>query len=694
MVRRFILLSAIGWATSALAQPSSPGPADAGKDPKDKPAAEKVTFEDHIKPIFREHCLSCHNAGDKSSGLALDTYASALEGGSGGKSIVEGDVDASRLLALVSHKAQPHMPPDQDPIPEAMQSLIKRWIEQGMPENSGSEVKKPKTNTVALASAGLSRPEGAPPMPEALLHQPPVHTSRASAISALAASPWSPLIAIGGQGQVVLYHSETSQFLGVLPFPEGEPQSIRFSRDGRLVLVGGGRHSHSGYGVLYELKTGQRIARVGDELDTVISADLSEDNAKIALAGPQKLVRVFETASGKLLYECKKHTDWIHSVRFSPDGVLLASADRSNGLVVWEADTGRLYLDLVGHKGDIRGLAWRSDSSGLISASLDGTVKIWDMFEGKLAKSIDAHGGGVTAIDNCNDGTMVTTGKDRKVKLWDASGTAIGEMPSLAELGMEATITVDAKQVCAGDWAGNVTLWDRADPKKSFSLPANPPTLEMRLAQAQQHIDESTQAIAPLTAQATITQEIVTQIQQQAKMLMTETSKVVSDLAAAQAQYNALRAESDARAKRIAELETLLAIEKKDHSEKLGLLAKLETNLAGLRKTQAELPAKQAELESKRGPALESAKVAMQALEAMHAQLAAAANAKAVAQEQMNRFKDFVLQFSTRDSQLKEQASQIEKHMDELKQKWDQVRNDRLLLEEQKAVFQQSYGPK
>ena len=317
----------------------------------------KITYDDHIKPLLREHCLSCHNANDKKSGLALDTYQALMDGGSGGGIVSAGDLDSSRLWALTSHKEQPVMPPMQDKLPLPKLDLLKGWIEQGMPENSGSVIKKPKANVSALGNVSAGRPEGPVPMPTSMIQQTPFYSPRASTISALAASPWSPLVAVGGQMQVSLYHSETGQLLGVIPFPEGEPQSITFSRDGRLILIGGGRHSLSGYAVLHDIATGNRIAKVGDELDIVMAADISDDNQLIALAGPQKMVRVYETLTGQLKYQQKKHTDWIYAVRFSPDGLLLATADRSAGLVVWETQTGRMYLDLPGHKGEIRSVS-------------------------------------------------------------------------------------------------------------------------------------------------------------------------------------------------------------------------------------------------------------------------------------------------------------------------------------------------
>ncbi len=515
----------------------------------------KITYEDHIKPIFREHCTSCHNANDKKSGLALDSYQAVLVGGSGGEVVAAGDLDSSRLFALTAHKEQPFMPPKQDMIPQAKVDLLKVWIEQGMPENSGSAIQKPKANAAALGMVSSARPEGAPPMPVSMIKQTPLFTQRAATISALAASPWSPLVAVGGQMQVALYHSETGQLQGIIPFPEGEPQTITFSRDGRLILIAGGRHSASGCAALYEIANGSRIARVGDELDIVFAADISDDNQLIAIAGPQKMVRVFETLTGNLKYEQKKHTDWIYCVRFSPDGLLLATADRASGLVVWETQTGRLFQEFPGHKGEIRSIAWRPDSLALISSSFDGTLKMWDMNEGKLIKSWDAHGGGVAAVAICNDGTMVSTGRDNKVKVWDGAGNAAGEMPPMAEAGQEVALTVDSKQIVAGDWAGNVRMWQRANPKDEKSLVANPVPLEQSLAAAQLQLSQA-QTLAQtaqtefvsLQSQQSAAQKLLSDLQSQIASATTEFKTVSEQSAQFKSQSDAIVAQLAAKA--------------------------------------------------------------------------------------------------------------------------------------------------
>ncbi len=199
-----------------------------------------VSYDAEVKPIFRDHCLGCHNAQARKGDLALDSYAGTMQGGASGEVVYGGDPESSRLWQLVNHDEEPAMPPDGDRMDEAKLALIRRWIEEGAVEQAGTARQKPKSNGLQLEAVPIDATQPSP-LPENIYRQPVSDTERASAIVALAASPGAPLIAIGGQRQVLLYHADTAEFLGVLPYPEGSPQSLRFSRDGRLLLVAGGR---------------------------------------------------------------------------------------------------------------------------------------------------------------------------------------------------------------------------------------------------------------------------------------------------------------------------------------------------------------------------------------------------------------------------------------------------------------------
>ena len=443
---------------------------------------EKITFDQHILPIFREKCGACHNANDKKGDLILDNYGLAMQGGASGEVVgTDGDASLSVLYLVVSHQTEPKMPPQQPKLPDEQLTLIRKWIEGGALENSGSKTKPKKNMAVAKVEISNQRPAGPPPMPVNLPIDPLLVASRGNGVTALAVNPWSPVAAVAGHKQIFLYNTVSLELEGVLPYPEGVAHILKFSRDGLWLMAGGGRGSHSGKVVLWDVKTGKRIAEVGSEYDVVLAADISPDHTQVALGGPKKIVRVYDTSTGELLYEKNKHTDWITALEFSPDGVLLATADRGNGLVVWEAFTGREFYFLTGHTGPITDVSWAPDSNILASSSEDTTIRLWEMQNGNQVKNWGAHGGGVSAVEFTRDNRIASTGRDNTAKLWDINGAAIRAFPGLGDLGMEVAFDTDADRIFAGDLTGVVHVWNAKDAAVIGQLSTNPPSLAKRI---------------------------------------------------------------------------------------------------------------------------------------------------------------------------------------------------------------------
>ncbi|MCA9227459.1 MAG: hypothetical protein KDA47_17690, partial [Planctomycetales bacterium] len=163
------------------------------EDAKPADQTEKITYDDHVRPILREHCFSYHNQNQAKGGLAVDTFGKLMEGGSSGEVVFDGDLESSRLWALVSHAEEPYMPPNQDRIADAKLEVLRKWIEGGLLENQGSKVsKKKRTNLAMAAPSGGAKPEGPAAMPEGVWKQPVVYTERPGAVTAIASSPWAP----------------------------------------------------------------------------------------------------------------------------------------------------------------------------------------------------------------------------------------------------------------------------------------------------------------------------------------------------------------------------------------------------------------------------------------------------------------------------------------------------------------------
>lgn len=454
--------------------------------------AEKITYDDHVKVILQTKCATCHNANKKSSGLDLSNYTNLMLGGSSGEVIAPGSAEDSYLYMLITHESEPTMPPKSPKMADEIIATIGKWIDGGALENSGSKaIIKPKVD-LKMEIPADQRPEVLP-VPKRLSLEPVLRTKRSGPAYSIATSPWAPLVAIAGQQQILLYDTQKLELIGVIPFPEGIPQILKFSRSGGLLLAGGGVDGASGKVVVFDVTTGERVIEVGDELDTVLAADISSDQGLIALGGPQRVVRVYSTVDGSLAYELTKHTDWIYALEFSPDSVLLATGDRAGNLHVWEAYTGREYLTLKGHTACVTGVSWRIDSNVVASASEDVTVRLWEMENGREIKRWNAHGGGTRSLEYTRDGRIVTCGRDKTTKIWDQNGAQQRAFPAFADIALSCSFCDESSRVIAGDWTGEIRVWNAADGVQLSNLTANPEKLDERLTAATAELTAATQ---------------------------------------------------------------------------------------------------------------------------------------------------------------------------------------------------------
>ena len=451
-------------------------------------AADKVTYVNDVLPILRTSCFGCHNPDKDKAGLDMTTYQGIMDGSDTRKVIIPGDSANSVLFKCITHAATPTMPPKSDKIPDAQIEIIRKWIDGHALETTDSQVVIAKNTAPALEMFSEQKADGPPPLPRDLLLEPVVKTTRAGSVVSMSASPRAPVVAVAAQKQVLLYNTDTMELVGVLPFPEGFPQVVKFSRDGRLVIAGGGIGAKSGRVVVWDVTTGQRVMEVGDEYDAVLAADISPDRHLIALGGPNRMVKIFK--DGKLLFNIKKHTDWVTALSFTSDGKMLISGDRQGGLEVWETASGTELFTLTSHKAGVTAIVSPGPQS-CITASEDGTVKLWDLREGKELKSWDAHKGGTLSVMFSPDGRLVTSGRDKIVRLWSRDGAKLKEFEPFNDVALSAAIS--GEKVVAGDWTGDIRAWG-TDGKRVAEWTPNPPLLADRLAATAARIVDLQQA--------------------------------------------------------------------------------------------------------------------------------------------------------------------------------------------------------
>ncbi len=88
-------------------------------------------FKTDVRDLLVRNCLQCHG-GEKTSGeFDLSTREGLIKGGEQGPAIVVGKPAESRLLRLIRHEDEPHMPAEGDKLPGAAIEQIEAWIASG-----------------------------------------------------------------------------------------------------------------------------------------------------------------------------------------------------------------------------------------------------------------------------------------------------------------------------------------------------------------------------------------------------------------------------------------------------------------------------------------------------------------------------------------------------------------------------------
>ncbi len=123
MLRLFCLLSVLAAASARGALPAD--------------HAERMTkglemFKE-AGPLLKEHCVQCHGGEKLKGDFDLATREGLLLGGAEGVAVVPFDAAGSRLMKLIRHEEDPHMPEKKPQLSAENIAKIAAWIDHGAP---------------------------------------------------------------------------------------------------------------------------------------------------------------------------------------------------------------------------------------------------------------------------------------------------------------------------------------------------------------------------------------------------------------------------------------------------------------------------------------------------------------------------------------------------------------------------------
>lgn len=244
--------------------------------------------------------------------------------------------------------------------------------------------------------------------------------------------------------------------------------SVAFSPDGTRAASG----SMDRMVRLWNVASGEEIFTLEGHTGGVTSVVFSTDGRKVASGSSDGTVKLWDSTTGTEFANLAGHTDGVTSVAFSADGVRLASGSWDKTIKLWDATTGRELATFAGHTDVVSSLSFNADGSQLASGSWDKVVKLWNVLAGTELATLKGHTAGVTSLDLSTDGARVISGSlDGTIRIWDAPTckhlvTLKGHSDGVTSVDLAA----DGTRIASASSDMTVKLWDVVSGKQMATL--------------------------------------------------------------------------------------------------------------------------------------------------------------------------------------------------------------------------------
>lgn len=193
----------------------------------------------------------------------------------------------------------------------------------------------------------------------------------------------------------------------------------------------------------------------------VLAVAVTPDGALAVSPGSDNTVRIWETASGKMLHVLEGHTDWPTYISLTPDGSSALTSGHDGTVRVWELATGRCQRVLEKHDDFIEGTAVTPDGRLCISAGNDLVGRVWDLQTGNCRHILSGHTRFVESVCVTPDGRYaVTPSRDQTVRVWNlADGTCVHTLDAHRYGVTGAVVTLDGQFAITSSWDNTLRAW-------------------------------------------------------------------------------------------------------------------------------------------------------------------------------------------------------------------------------------------
>lgn len=211
---------------------------------------------------------------------------------------------------------------------------------------------------------------------------------------------------------------------------------------------------------------------------------VSPDGARVATAGEDATVRLWDALNGALVQTLRGHTSRVHSVAFNFDGTRLASASADGTARVWDTASGAELLSISAPGGPLYDVAYSPDGMLLATGGRDGIARLWDAATGDARGTVGPTAAPIWGVAFSPDGLSLATAAGLKnpdhklglAQIWDiGSGVELVSLEGHTDTVEAIAFTPDTEgqRLVTGSWDETARVWDTQTGQQLLVLPGH-----------------------------------------------------------------------------------------------------------------------------------------------------------------------------------------------------------------------------